>query len=85
MHIFPILLINDKNREFVREELSNLVFKLELLFPNHLLSFYKGATKLTLKNTEMIFPKLLTLPMHPDLSDEDVSYIVKQLLKASKT
>ena len=48
-------------------------------FPNHLLSFYKSKSIVDLKNTESIYPRLVTLPLHPDLSEEDIRYIVNCL------
>ena len=32
-----------------------------------------------LKNSESLFNSLITLPLHPDLSLDDIDYIVKNL------
>ena len=45
--------------------------------PNHLLSFFK--TDFTLKNTEKIYSKIITLPLHPDLEDSDIHFISKKI------
>lgn len=45
--------------------------------PNHMLSFFK--TDFTLKNTEKIYSKILTLPLHPDLEDSDIHFISKKI------
>ena len=42
--------------------------------PNHLLSFYGGG-KNSLPVTEQLYKELLTLPLHPGLTVEDVDYI----------
>jgi dTDP-4-amino-4,6-dideoxygalactose transaminase len=44
-----------------------------------MLSFYKSSIKL--KKTEKIFPELLSLPLHPDISKKEVDYITKTLIK----
>ena len=49
-------------------------------FPNHRLNFYKKKN-IKLKNTNKLFPELLTLPMHPDISKKEAYYIVNTLLK----
>ena len=32
-------------------------------------------------NVDAVFPRLLTLPLHPDLSLSDVEYIAQNLIK----
>ncbi len=41
--------------------------------PNNLLSLYKNNS--TLINVEAIYPKLLSLPLHPDLEAKDVGFV----------
>ncbi len=80
MHIFPILLDESLNRENIRSELLKKGIQTGIhYFPNHLLSFYKSKSIVDLKNTESIYPRLVTLPLHPDLSEEDIRYIVNCL------
>jgi dTDP-4-amino-4,6-dideoxygalactose transaminase len=47
--------------------------------PNHTLTFFRNQDDFPLPVTNDIFPKLLTLPLHPDLTDQDVKYISMQL------
>ena len=47
--------------------------------PNHVLSFYRDLTALPLPVTDEVFPELLTLPLHPDVTDQDVEFICMQL------
>ena len=49
--------------------------------PNHTLSFF-NQTNISLKKTEEIFPNILTLPLHPDLTKEDIIYICSKLEEA---
>jgi dTDP-4-amino-4,6-dideoxygalactose transaminase len=47
--------------------------------PNHVLSLYRDSQALPLPVTEMVFPELLSLPMHPDVSEQDVEFVCAQL------
>ena len=49
-------------------------------FPNHKLNFYKKKN-LNLNNTNKLFPELLTLPMHPDISKKEAEYVIKVFLR----
>lgn len=52
--------------------------------PNHLLTFYR--TKYSLPIAEKLFEELLSLPLHPDLSAEDVNTVcdhVKEFMRAN--
>ncbi len=51
-------------------------------FPNHWLTFYRDPAAAPLPNTDSIFPELLTLPLHPDLSEPDVRYVCDRLCAA---
>ncbi len=80
-HIYPIRVKNLKSRI----KLINLLKKKKIeigyhYFPNHRLNFYKKKN-INLKNTNKLFPELLTLPMHPDISKKEAYYIVNTLLK----
>jgi len=46
-------------------------------YPNHFLDLYK--TKRKIPYTEKIYKHLLTLPLHPNLSKKDISYICKKV------
>ena len=53
--------------------------------PNHWLSYYRKSDKLPLEVTDSIYPRLLSLPLHPDLMEDDVEFVaysLKQLLNA---
>jgi dTDP-4-amino-4,6-dideoxygalactose transaminase len=44
--------------------------------PNHLLTMFCGnQDNSTLKRTESVYAQLITLPLHPDLSEDDVLFI----------
>ena len=47
--------------------------------PNHLLTFYSQDKKVRLPLTESLFPRLLTLPLHMDLTEDDVQFVFSAL------
>jgi len=47
--------------------------------PNHVLSLYRDSQALPLPVTDAVFPELLTLPLHADLTEQDVETICMQL------
>ena len=51
--------------------------------PNHLLSFFGGGAQ-SLPVTEQLYAELVTLPMHPGLSAEDVESVCDALAAALK-
>lgn len=52
--------------------------------PNHWLSFYHNPTLSPLPRTDFVFYQLLSLPMHPDLSENNIQYISDSLLNCIK-
>jgi len=73
----------DKNRDGFAKELKKVGIETELNFiPLHLLSYYK--TKYNLKinsfpNALRNYQKILSIPIHSMLSQDDVSYIIKNV------
>ncbi|HIW01323.1 MAG TPA: DegT/DnrJ/EryC1/StrS family aminotransferase [Candidatus Desulfovibrio intestinipullorum] len=52
--------------------------------PNHLLTYYGGGSS-ACPVTEKLYGELMTLPLHPGLSTEDVSTVCTRLREALKT
>lgn len=48
--------------------------------PNHLLKLYSDAAALPLPVTDALFPAMLTLPLHPDVTEGDVEYVCGKLI-----
>lgn len=42
-------------------------------------TYWKKAKKYSLPNTDEVWPKLLSLPVHNDLSDKDVRFVIKKV------
>jgi len=84
-HIYVIQIESMKFRDSLRDELLKLGIQTGVHWqPNHQLDFYSDY-QIGLKNTEKIYPHLLTLPLHPDLNNEDIEYICKNLLELIKS
>ncbi len=72
-HIFPILILNGK-----RDKLTELFKANEVQFgiqyrPNHLLTYFKAPYDLPV--TDDIYSKVISIPMHPGLTDGDIEFI----------
>jgi len=84
-HIYVIRIVGLKNRaELQRNLLEEGIQTGSHYMPNHLLSFYKQNDNNELNIAEKVYPELLTLPLHFDLNDKDIEYIIKILLKHIK-
>ena len=80
-HIYVVVLDRAVDRDKVREILSiNQIETGVHYMPNHLHEFYK--TKIELPVTSQIYQSLLTLPLHADLSIDEVDYISYKLSQA---
>lgn len=79
-HIFPARILNGK-RDGLRQYLLDNNIECGIhYYPNHLLTYY-GAMKGELPITEQIYSELLTLPLHPDLSENEQDYVIEKVKK----
>jgi len=75
-HIMPIRILNEK-RDDLKSELEQHGIPTGIHYkPNHLLSYY-GEGKIKLPITEKIYSELITLPIHPEITIEQVVNICK--------
>lgn len=54
-------------------------------FPNHLYQMYRPFVKEPLPVTESVWKRLITLPLFPDLTDEQQDMIVETIRTFNKT
>jgi len=79
-HIFVIVLGEDIDREGLIRYLTEHGIPAGIHYkPNHLLSYFSSGINENLPVTDTLYPGLLTLPLHPELSFEDIETIVKLL------
>src|SRR3989338_2932348 len=77
-HIFPIRVLNNR-RDGLRQHLLDKNIECGIhYYPNHLLTYY-GARKGELPVTEKIYSELLSLPLHPDLNEEEQDMVIDKV------
>lgn len=79
-HIFAIRFKHQKQRDSIIKILkeNNIQYGLHYK-PNHLLSKYRVSYNL--KNSELAYSQLLSLPLHPDIEISDVELICELIRK----
>ena len=79
-HIYVIRIDKLRNRKKLQKELLKKGIQVGYhYYPNHWLSYYKDDNQKSLTVTDSIFPELLSLPLHPDLSESEIEYVVSEL------
>ena len=74
-HIYPVRVMNGR-RDSLRRFLEGHGIESGIHYmPNHLLSLY-GSRRTALPVTEQVYDELLSLPLHPDVTDEDQDWIL---------
>lgn len=82
-HIFPIRILGGR-RDAVRAALAEHGIETGIHYkPNHLLSMFR-AQGVRLPVVEQIYPELLTLPLHPWVSEKDVGQVVNIIKETIK-
>jgi len=84
-HIFVILLDKSINRDGLIISLKEDGVPAGVHYkPNHLLSYFSDPVTQILPTTDQLYPRLLTLPLHPDLNEEHIEFIASTIRKALK-
>lgn len=82
-HIYPILLPEGVGRKGIRSRMLDAGIQTGVHYqPNHVLTFFRQSEALPLPVMDDISTRLLSLPLHPDLSLADVDYCASTLLGA---
>ena len=72
-HIFPIQILNHK-RDALTEKFKALDIQYGIQYrPNHLLSYFRSSYPLPV--TEKVYSEIISIPMHPELTDDDINLI----------
>ena len=82
-HIYPIRILGltVDNRECLRQKLKEKGVQVGIHYkPNHLLSFFSDSLADPLHKAESVYPELLSLPLHSELTKADVKFVVSALL-----
>jgi dTDP-4-amino-4,6-dideoxygalactose transaminase len=79
-HIYVIRILGLKNRRLLQDLLMDRNIQTGIHYqPNHSLTIFKRNQLIDLPNIELVYPELLTLPLHTDLTESDIEYVVSQL------
>ena len=81
-HIYVVRVFGMKDRKHVTQVMSEKGIQVGYHYqPNHWLSLYEDKSLLPFPVTDTVFPELLTLPLHSDLSSGDIEFVGKELIK----
>ncbi len=88
-HIFQQFIIKiDKNRDSFAKKLKEKGISVGLHYiPLHLLSYYKTKYNLRVNDYPVAlrnYQQILSIPIYPTMSNEDVSYVCEQIIDISK-
>jgi dTDP-4-amino-4,6-dideoxygalactose transaminase len=79
-HIYVVRICGMKDRKRIQQKMLKKGIQVGHHYqPNHWLSLYKNDESQSLPVTDSVFPELMSLPLHPDLTEEDINYIVTEL------
>ena len=79
-HIYVVRICGMKDRKRIQQKMLEKGIQVGYHYqPNHWLSLYKNDESQSLPVTDSVFPELMSLPLHPDLTEEDINYIVTEL------
>tara|TARA_Y100000748_G_C15497320_1_gene488666 strand:- start:749 stop:1885 length:1137 start_codon:yes stop_codon:yes gene_type:complete len=82
-HIFVVELLDKIDRDRIRKKLSDKNIQTGIHYkPNHWLTYYKNKKAHPLPNTDRVFGRLLTLPLHTDLEVSDVDEVCNHFIDA---
>lgn len=79
-HIFPVRVLQGKRDALRKHLLDNAIECGVHYYPNHLLTYY-GARRGELPITEALYEELLSLPLHPELSEDQQDLVIQKLLE----
>jgi dTDP-4-amino-4,6-dideoxygalactose transaminase len=79
-HIYVVCICGMKDRKRIQQKM--LIKGIQVGYhyqPNHWLNLYNNDESQSLPVTDSVFPELMSLPLHPHLSEEEVDYIAAEL------
>jgi dTDP-4-amino-4,6-dideoxygalactose transaminase len=81
-HIYVIRIPGLKERKILQDELLEYGIQTGIHYqPNHILTLYKDRDIEKFPVTISVASEILTLPLHPDLSESDIKYVIATLTK----
>jgi dTDP-4-amino-4,6-dideoxygalactose transaminase len=79
-HIYVVRILTAFDRPALRRALLDWGIETGIHYqPNHKLRLFRDDRAAPLPVTDEVYPQLLTLPLHPDLTDDDVDLVCAKL------
>ena len=79
-HIYVIRISNLFDREGLKDAMEKKGIEIGVHYkPNHMLTFFKTKKKINLPVTDKLYEEIISLPIHPNISNTDIHYVVKTL------
>ena len=81
-HIYVIRIKGLDDRDGLREAMYSEGVEIGVHYiPNHFLNYFKSDKKITLPVTEKMYKEIVSLPIHPDVNNDDIGYVISTLKK----
>jgi len=81
-HIYVIRIKGLHDRDGLREAMYREGVEIGVHYiPNHFLNYFKSDKKITLPVTEKVYQEIVSLPIHPDVNNDDIGYVISTLKK----
>lgn len=81
-HIMPCLLTCDVDRDALLDSMGAAGVQCgKHYYPNHRLAYFSGNSR-NLENTDSLAEKIFTIPMHVDLTNDQIDYVCATLVKS---
>lgn len=81
-HIYVVRIKDLIDRDGLREAMLNEGIEIGVHYnPNHFLTFFKLNKNIVLPVTEKVYKEIISLPIHPDVSNDDVEFVIRTLKK----
>ena len=81
-HIYVIRIKGLHDRDGLREAMYREGVEIGVHYiPNHFLNYFKSDKKITLPVTEKMYKEIVSLPIHPDVNNDDIGYVISTLKK----
>ena len=81
-HIYVIRIRHLFDRDGLKEAMEEKGIEIGIHYkPNHKLTYFKTKKKINLPVTDKVYAEIISLPIHPDISNSDIQYVVKTLIE----
>lgn len=79
-HLYVVRIEGEFKRDLLRQSLLESGIQTGVHYqPNHFLSYYRNTRDRCIPVTEAVFPQLLSLPLHPELTEQDINHVCERL------